>query len=181
MADLFICRATFTTAKGETGKFGKSSAMYAFQTNGFAQAESLAYAKVRKEATYHSNAKVTSIKRKNLSELDTVATKEGMYLYRASVRKIKKISNDKYYNLSFVFLSAANPAENPQQQLLEEIKPYIAEKGYTFEEGVSSATFSYELSKTRLGAIVKDVLDETGTDETNVGEAMTETTDTGNE
>lgn len=149
MADLFVCRATYTCKK-EKG-MGVNSKIYAFDTTGFGTAESLTYNAVKKESDYAASAKVTSIKRKNKSALDNLTVGSGEYLYRCTARNLLFVSKNTIVSKSFVFPSTVSPTNGLDiQALTEEVKSYIKNKGYSWQDSgksLTTVTFSLELRK----------------------------------
>lgn len=149
MADLFVCRATYVSKK-ETGT-GVGSKIYSFVTTGFGTAESLAYAAVKKEANYAASAKVTSIKRKNMSKLDNATVGSGQQLYRATVHNLLHVTSNSNVSVSFVFPSSIS-ADNglDVQALTSEVRDYVKDKGYSWQDSgknLTTVVFSLELKK----------------------------------
>jgi len=147
--DLFVCRATYSCKK-EKG-IGIGSKIYAFNTTGFGTAESLAYNAVKKESDYAAAAKVTSIKRKNRSALDNTTVGSGEYLYRCTARNLLHISSSRIVSVSFVFPSSVSPKNGLDiQALTAEVKSYIKDKGYSWQDSgkeLTTVIFSLELYK----------------------------------
>ena len=166
MADLYVCRVVYQSESGIR------SSVYTFKTTGFGTAESLGYAAVMKEPDYVRGRKVTSIKRKNISDLDNLSVGDGQYLYRATIKNLKRVyddsSLDKYVRVSFVFPSSVYPSTNGLdiQQLTEDVKAHISNNpNYSWSNDSgheSDVIFSYEKGKKKLDRATDSVDENSG-------------------